>query len=105
MKAKETARKMAYVGAGAGIILFAVGGLLPGSLLGGVMGLNVAGSLFGFPLSSSILPRLVVGISMLLGVFGSALMFIAGCSSLGWLIGWTVDSFRIGSVIKAEARN
>jgi len=34
---KEMARKMAYIGAGAGLVLFAVMGLLPGSLLGGAL--------------------------------------------------------------------
>ncbi|MCL5023446.1 MAG: hypothetical protein M1497_08805 [Nitrospirae bacterium] len=105
MKTRGTARKMAYVGAGAGVVLFALAGLLPGSLLGGVMGLNIAGSLFGFPVSSAILPRLIVGISMLLGIFGSAVMFIAGCSSLGWLVGCAVDSFKIGGAMEAEAKN
>ena len=44
------ARKTAYVGAGAGLVLFALFGLLPGSILGGAMGLNIAGWLFGLPL-------------------------------------------------------
>jgi hypothetical protein len=37
------ARKTAYIGAGAGLVLFALFGLMPGSLLGGAMGLNIAG--------------------------------------------------------------
>ena len=44
------ARKTAYIGAGAGLVLFALFGLLPGSLLGGAMGINIAGWLFGLPL-------------------------------------------------------
>lgn len=105
MKAKETARKMAYAGAGAGLVLFAILGLLPGSLLGGMVGLNIAGSLLGFPVSSALLPRLIVGLSMLLGVLGSAFVFTAGSSSLGWLIGCVIDSVRIERAVEAGAKH
>lgn len=105
MKTTEMARKMAYIGAGAGLVLFAVMGLLPGSLLGGAIGLNIAGSLFGFPVSSALMPRLIVGISMLLGVFVSAMLFIAGSSSLGWLIGYAIDSIKIERPVEAEAKH
>jgi len=104
MKTRETAKKMAYIGAGAGVVLFVVLGLLPGSFLGGVIGLNMAGALFGFPVSSAILPRLIVGISMLLGVLVSATIFVAGTSSLGWLIGCIIDSMKTVPV-EAEAKH
>jgi len=104
MKTRETAKKMAYIGAGAGLVLFAVIGLLPGSLLGGAIGLNVAGSLLGFPVSSTLIPRLIVGMSMLLGIFVSATVFIAGASSLGWLVGCAVDSIGIERAVEAEAK-
>jgi hypothetical protein len=43
-------RKTAYIGAGAGMVLFAIFGLLPGSLLGGAAGIKLAGMLSsGFP--------------------------------------------------------
>ncbi len=105
MKTRETTnRKMvAYIGAGAGLILFAVAGLLPGSFLGGVVGLNIAGSLFGLPVSSALLPRLVVGLSMLMGVMLSAVVFIAGSTVLGWLIGYSIDSIKAGKTMTAEA--
>ncbi len=105
MKARETARKMAYAGAGAGLVLFVIMGLLPGSLLGGMVGLHMAGSLLGFPVSSALLPRLIVGVSMLLGVFVSAVIFIAGSSSLGWLIGCAIDSLKIERTVEAEAKH
>ena len=104
MKTRETAKKMAYIGAGAGVVLFLVLGLLPGSFLGGVIGLNMAGALFGFPVSSAILPRLIVGMSMLLGVLVSAMIFISGTSSLGWLIGCIIDSMKTVPV-EAEAKH
>lgn len=105
MKAREMTKKMAYMGAGAGLVLFAVIGLLPGSLLGGVVGLNMAGSLFGYPVSSALMPRLLVGMSMLLGVMVSAVIFIAGSSSLGWLIGCAVDSIKVERAVEARARH
>lgn len=94
MKAKETAKKMAYIGGGAGLVLFAVVGLFPGSFLGGVIGLKLAGGIFGMPVSSTLLPRLIVGISMIAGALVSGLAFIAGSTVLGWLAGSAIDSFR-----------
>ena len=43
-------RKTAYIGAGAGLVLFALFGLMPGSLIGGAAGIGIAGWLFGLPL-------------------------------------------------------
>jgi len=105
MKTRETARKAAYIGAGAGLVLFAVVGLLPGSFIGGVIGLNIAGSLFGMPVSSALLPRVIVGVSMLLGIFVSALIFITGLSVAGWLIGHAIDSLRTGKGVPAEIKH
>jgi hypothetical protein len=104
MKTREAARKGAYIGAGVGLVLFAIIGFLPGSFLGGVVGLNIAGGIFGFPLSSALLPRIIVGISMLLGIFVSALIFIMGSSIGGWLIGYVIDSLRAGKPVEAEAK-
>ncbi len=105
MKTREMAKRMAYIGAGAGLVLFAVLGLLPGSFIGGVIGLNIAGSLFGLPVSSALLPRLIVGISMLLGVLVSGIIFVAGSTVAGWLIGYVIDSLRVGKTVTAEVKN
>lgn len=102
MKRKETARKMAYAGAGAGLVLFGLFGLLPGSLIGGALGLNIAGSLFGLPVSSALLPRLIVGASMLLGIVVSAMVFIVGLASLGSVIGCVMDSLKVGKTVEAK---
>ena len=59
MKDTTYTKSLTYVGAGAGVVLFAIFGLLPGSFLGGVMGLNLAGSLLGTPVVSGILARLI----------------------------------------------
>jgi hypothetical protein len=105
MKTREMAKKMAYIGAGAGLVLFAIIGLLPGSFIGGVIGLNIAGSLFGMPVSSALLPRLIVGISMLLGVLVSGIIFVAGSTVAGWLIGYVIDSLKAGKTVPVEARH
>jgi hypothetical protein len=92
---KDTTRyskKLAYMGAGCGVVLFAVFGLLPGSFLGGVMGLNLAGSLFGVPVEAGVLARLIVAASMVIGVMISGVMFITAASLAGWLIGSAVDT-------------
>ncbi|HAM53820.1 MAG TPA: hypothetical protein DCP92_25155 [Nitrospiraceae bacterium] len=104
MKTGETAKMAAYVGGGAGLVLFAVIGLLPGSFIGGVVGLNIAGGIFGLPLTSALLPRLIVGISMLLGIFVSAVIFIASSSILGWLAGCAIDSLKSGKALPEEAK-
>ncbi len=102
--AGEMSKRMSYIGAGAGLVLFALIGLLPGSFLGGVVGLNIAGSLFGMPVSSALLPRLIVGLSMLMGVLVSAVIFISGATVAGWLIGYVIDSLRVGKTETVEAK-
>ena len=102
MKAKEMAKKGLYIGAGAGLVLFAIIGLLPGSFIGGVIGLNIAGKLFGLPVSATLLPRMIVGASMVLGVLVSGVVFVVGTSLLGWLAGTMVDAVRYGRAIEAE---
>ncbi len=92
MKDKGYAKKLAYMGAGCGVVLFGVFGLLPGSFLGGVMGLNIAGKLLGVPLASGILSRLIVAASMVIGVMVSGIMFITASSIAGWLIGTVLDA-------------
>ncbi|RJQ22812.1 MAG: hypothetical protein C4560_01860 [Nitrospiraceae bacterium] len=94
MKTGETAKKGLYVGAGAGLVLFALIGLLPGSFIGGAVGLSVAGSIFGIPVGAQLMPRIVVGIFMVLGVMTAGLVFVAGSSLAGWLAGYVIDAIR-----------
>ena len=81
------AKKGAYIGAGAGLVLFAIFGLLPGSLLGGAAGINVAGWLFGLPLEPGIISRAIVLISMLVGVLVAGIVIVTATTTVGWLIG------------------
>lgn len=94
--ADRCSRKAAYSGAGVGLVLFAIFGLLPGSLLGGMLGLKVTGKIFGSPVVVGVLPRVVVGLSMLAGVMIACLVFVAACAFAGWLLGLAMDSFKVG---------
>lgn len=104
MKTKETAKKMAYIGAGAGLVLFAIVGLLPGSFLGGVVGLHIAGSLFGLPVTATVVSRMIVGMSMLIGVLIAGVIFICGSAIVGWLMGYVVDSLKAGKAAPVEVK-
>jgi hypothetical protein len=87
-KMKTTlSRKTAYIGAGAGLVLFAIFGLLPGSLLGGAAGIKLAGMLFGLPLDAGILQRVIVLASMLVGVMASGITIVTATATMGWLAG------------------
>jgi hypothetical protein len=105
MKDRTYTKSLTYIGAGAGVVLFAVFGLLPGSFLGGVMGLNLAGSLLGTPVASGIVARLIVAAFMVLGVMVAGIMFIMAASTLGWLVGTAVDGLRAKSGKLAEAKH
>jgi len=87
-KMKTTlSRKTAYIGAGAGLVLFTIFGLLPGSLLGGAAGIKLAGMLFGLPLDSGIIQRVIVLASMLVGVLASGITIVTATATMGWLAG------------------
>ena len=86
------ARKTAYIGAGAGLVLFALFGLMPGSLLGGAMGINIAGWFFGLPLHPGIISRIIVLVSMLIGVLVAGIVIVMATSTVGWLIGKLLES-------------
>jgi hypothetical protein len=80
-------RQGAYIGAGAGLVLFAPFGLLPGGLLGGAAGIEFAGMFFGLPLEPGLLSRLIVLASMLAWVLISGTAIVTASSAVGWLIG------------------
>jgi len=86
------ARKTAYIGAGAGLVLFALFGLLPGSLLGGAMGVNIAGWFFGLPLQPGLVSRVIILASMLMGVLVAGIVIVTTTSIIGWLVGKALES-------------
>jgi hypothetical protein len=91
-KMEKLSKKLTYIGAGMGMVAFALVGLLPGSLLGGAMGLNIVGALFGYPVTSGVLQRLIVAGSMLVGITVAGIIFVAGASIAGWLLGTAADA-------------
>jgi hypothetical protein len=80
-------KKMTYIGAGSGLVSFALFGLLPGSILGGAAGIKIAGVLFGLPLESDLLARIIVLSSMLGGVLAAGIAIVTAMSAAGWLLG------------------
>lgn len=84
-------RKTAYNGAGAGMVLFAIFGLFPGSLLGGAAGIKLAGMFFGLPLDPGILSRAIVLASMLVGVMVSGITIVTATATMGWLVGRVLE--------------
>jgi hypothetical protein len=102
---ERMSKKATYAGAGIGLVLFAIFGLLPGSFLGGAMGLNLAGMLFGNPVTSGVLPRVIVGLSMLIGVMVAGIIFVFGSSLAGWLFGAVLDMFRAPGEAVAEEKS
>ncbi len=85
------AKRTAYIGAGAGLVLFALFGLLPGSLLGGAAGINIAGWLFGLPLDPGLISRIIVLLSMLAGVLVAGIAIVTASTTVAWMIGKALE--------------
>jgi hypothetical protein len=79
--------KTTCIGAGARLVLFALFGFLPGSLLGGAMGINIAGWFFGLPLEPRLVSRIIVLASMLFSVWVAGVVMVTASSTVGWLVG------------------
>lgn len=94
MKTGEKAKKGLYIGVGAGLVLFVLAGLLPGSVIGGVIGLKVIEAVTGGPLGGEIIPRIILAVSMITGVMISAVVCIMGPGLVGWSIGYVIDSSK-----------
>lgn len=92
METRDMKKKGLYVGTGMGLILFVLVGFFPGSVIGGIVGLKLAGSLLGSPVSSSLLPRLIVAFSMITGILVSAVSFVFGMGLLGWIGGYVLEA-------------
>jgi len=103
MKTDRMAKKGLYIGAGTGLVLFAIIGLLPGSFIGGVIGINIASSIFGTPLSTALMPRMIVGASMVLGICVAGMVFVVGASIAGWVVGHVIDTVKEGHTASVEA--
>ncbi len=103
METREMKKKGLYVGTGMGLILFVLVGFFSGSVIGGMIGLKMAGVL-GIPLNTALLPRVIVAVSMVLGIMVSAVTFVFGGGLLGWTAGAVIDAVRSSAeVAEAEA--
>ena len=69
-------KTVALVGAGVGVALFLAVALLPALMYGGYAGLLLATGIFGTPVAGGIFARGLVLFGMLLGVFGTASVFV-----------------------------
>jgi hypothetical protein len=101
-KMKNTISKnAAYIGAGVGLVLFAIFGLLPGSLLGGAAGIKFAGLFFALPLEPGLISRAIVLASMLVGVVVSGISIVTATSSSGWLLGKALEAVHPATSVEA----
>jgi hypothetical protein len=103
----QVAKKFGLIGAGVGLTLFALFGLLEGSLIGGAVGLDIVNSLFHAPAGPTLLSRVIVGASMLAGVIVSGIFFVVSCSTICWAAGYITGLLsepKAESAVHEEAR-
>ena len=98
-------QKMGFLGAGVGLALFALFGLMPGSFIGGVLGLNLSGFLFGTPVTPGVLPRIIIALGMLSGVFVAGLIFVVTGAVIGTGIGYILELLPGKEPGKAKDKN
>jgi hypothetical protein len=94
MERIEMSKKGLYIGTGIGLILFVLVGFLSGSLIGGMAGLKIMGLISGAAIETTLLSRIVVAASMIVGVVVSAVLFIGGMAALGWTAGFLFESSK-----------
>jgi hypothetical protein len=85
-------KTVALAGAAVGFALFLGIGLLPALMYGGYAGLLLAGGIFGAPVQAGILPSALVVFGMVLGVFGTASVFVVAGAAAGSLVGHVASS-------------
>ena len=105
MKQKELAQRGTYVGTGAGLIMFMLVGLFPGSLIGGAVGLWLSSLVTGSAADISIVPRVITSLSMVVGILGSAALFVVGSSVAGWAVGTALDAVRNAQHAEGAAKS
>jgi hypothetical protein len=94
MQEKKYSKNFSLIGAGVGVVLFAVFGLLTSFFIGGVMGVNLAEKFLGYPLTSAVIGRLIISASIGVSVTVAAIMSIGLSSLAGWLIGAIVETVK-----------
>ena len=89
MTEKAFVRRLTFMLAACGTVLFAIFGLFPGPYPGGAIGLEVV-DILGVPVTSGIFSRWMVAASMAMGVMASGIMFIIVATTGGWLISMAI---------------
>ncbi|MCK7510407.1 MAG: hypothetical protein MZV70_44395 [Desulfobacterales bacterium] len=100
MKTNETAKKGLVIGAGIGVVLFAIIGFLSGSFIGGVVGMNIA----GMPLEPTIGTRLIMALSMVFGILVAGFLCVTGTALAGWIVGSIAGHVRAARTGAGERR-
>jgi hypothetical protein len=108
----ELMKRSGLLGAGAGVGLFAIFGLLQGAVLGGTAGLSVAKHIFGATtleiMANDLLPRIILAASMLAGVIVSLMVFVVAfaCAGVaaGYLLGIMQEATEAKEVQMAMAK-
>lgn len=87
----EIAKKSALVGAGVGLVLYAVFGLLQGALLGGTAGILLTNWVFGpgamAVMAGELITRAIIAGAMLAGVVVALVIFVTVASVAGYICG------------------
>jgi len=60
-------------------------------LIGGVIGLNISGAIFGTAVAPGIIARIILATAMLGGVLMAAVICVAGSAAAGYLLGLVLD--------------
>jgi len=94
MKHTELAKKGTYAGTGAGLVMFMLVGVFPGSLIGGAAGLWISNLLMGEAAGASLIPRVITSLSMVVGIMGAAATFVIGASVVGWAVGTALEAMH-----------
>jgi|SRR5208337_1932990 len=102
MATNDMAKKGLYIGTGMGLVLLVLVGVLPGSFVGGYVGLKIAEGMFGPIVAGAIMPRLIVAFSMIAGVLMTAVVFVVGLGVLGWAAGFIADAVKASKVTIPE---
>jgi hypothetical protein len=83
---RDFAKKFGYIGAGLGLALFALFGLLYGSFLGGLIGLSVVNVFSGPAAAGGIIARIAVAVGMVSGVLVACVITVVSCTAAGYVI-------------------
>jgi hypothetical protein len=100
----RTPDRLATAGAGFGLAIFAVFGLQPGAYIGGMLGVNAVGLIWGTPVLPTLAARAAVTGGMLLSVLATGTLFTLSGASIGWLAGQAANmSLSLTRTLKHSA--